>query len=190
MVLKFNLFHRTHHTSCNHWIGVFFKPLKCAYNAACSSWLRKHPARRISVDKIAELFKESYHKATTMENVVSGFRCTGIVPFSKEILPAGTFLSDPRDKESDASPSKVVTSAIATSQKPINADLPSDPIPCSSSSPQYSSPDTTPAVLPSPDLSDIAETSSVTFDSILKVPCIVERVKTKRSEESKKKRKK
>jgi len=83
----------------------------------------------------------------------------------------------------------VVTSAIATSQKPINADLPSDPIPCSSSSPQYSSPDTTPAVLPSPDLSDIAETSSVTFDSILKVPCIVERVKTKRSEESKKKEK-
>jgi len=74
MVLKFNLFHRTHHTSCNHWIGVFFKPLKCAYNAACSSWLRKRPARRISVDKIAELFKESYHKAATMESAVSGLQ--------------------------------------------------------------------------------------------------------------------
>eukprot|EP00794_Sanderia_malayensis_P018367 gene18367-20214_t len=35
----------------------FFKGLKSGFNVACNSWLRKHPARRITVDKLGELFK-------------------------------------------------------------------------------------------------------------------------------------
>ena len=62
-----------------------FKPLKSAFNAACSTWLRNHPGRRISVDKLGELFNAAYLKAATIENAVSGFRCTGIVPFNEEI---------------------------------------------------------------------------------------------------------
>ena len=63
----------------------FVKPLKSAFNAACSTWLRNHPGCRIYVDKLGELFNAAYLKAATIENAVSGFRCTGIVPFNEEI---------------------------------------------------------------------------------------------------------
>ena len=33
----------------------FFKSLKAAFNASCSTWLRQHPGRRITVDKLGEL---------------------------------------------------------------------------------------------------------------------------------------
>ena len=40
----------------------FFKPLKAAFNAACSTWLRQHPGRRITVDQLGELFSAAYLK--------------------------------------------------------------------------------------------------------------------------------
>ena len=53
----------------------FFKPLKTAFNSACSSWLRNHPGRRITVDQLGELFNAAYLKAATVENAISGFKC-------------------------------------------------------------------------------------------------------------------
>jgi hypothetical protein len=57
--------------------------------------MRNHPGRRINVDKLGELFNTAYLKVATIENAVSGFLCTGIVPFKKEILPSSDFLEDP-----------------------------------------------------------------------------------------------
>jgi hypothetical protein len=73
----------------------FFKPFKSAFNTACSSWLRSHPGRRITVEQLGELFNTAYLKAATMENAVSGFRCSGIVPLNSDILPSTDFLDDP-----------------------------------------------------------------------------------------------
>ena len=50
----------------------------------------------ITVDKLGELFNTAYLKAATIENAVSGFKCTGIIPFNPEILPSNELLEDPR----------------------------------------------------------------------------------------------
>ena len=92
----------------------FFKPLKAAFNAACSTWLKQHPGRRITVDQLGELFNAAYLKAATIENAVSGFKCTGIVPVNPDILPASDFLDDPRG---DVQPS-------SDEQSPINVASP------------------------------------------------------------------
>jgi hypothetical protein len=75
--------------------------------------MRNHPGRRITVDKLGELFNAAYLKAATIENAVSGFRCTGIVPFNKEILPSSDFQEDPRvvDPPSDETLSSLADTA-------------------------------------------------------------------------------
>ena len=78
---------------------TFFKPLKVAFDRACTSWMRAHPARRITIDKLGELFNIAYMKAATVENAVNGFKCTGIVPFNASILPDAAYLIDPRESE-------------------------------------------------------------------------------------------
>ena len=52
----------------------FFKPLKAAFNAACSTWLRQHPGRRITFDQLGESFSAVYLKSAIIENAVSGLR--------------------------------------------------------------------------------------------------------------------
>ena len=64
---------------------TFFKSLKSAFNVACTLWLHRdsarritvdklgEPARRITVDKLGEMFAEAYLKSATVQNVVSGF---------------------------------------------------------------------------------------------------------------------
>eukprot|EP00794_Sanderia_malayensis_P011459 gene11459-12657_t len=75
----------------------FFKGMESGFNVACNSWLRKHPARRITVDKLGELFSEGYLKSATVENAVSGFKTTGIHPFNFGNIPGSEYLQDPRE---------------------------------------------------------------------------------------------
>ncbi|XP_057311558.1 uncharacterized protein LOC130649317 [Hydractinia symbiolongicarpus] len=136
---------------------TFFKPLKVAFNAACTSWMRLHPARRITIDKIGALFNTAYLKAATIENAISGFRCTGIFPYDASILPEKEFLSDPREPLATPDVSSITEEPIA------------------SSSQAGSSVDA---------IDMIVHSTPVSFREILKVPDIVEKKKTKRSEES------
>ncbi|XP_012555352.1 uncharacterized protein LOC105843920 [Hydra vulgaris] len=78
-----------------------FKPLKSAYNLVCTTWMRKHPGRRITVDKLSGLFCQAYVKAATVENAISGFRVTGINPFNRGILPESDYFENPCLKDSN-----------------------------------------------------------------------------------------
>ena len=78
--------------------------MKAAFNSACSSWLRNHPGRRITVDQLGELFNAAYLKAATVENAISGFKCTGIVPLNRDVLPDSEFLDDPREAPENIQP--------------------------------------------------------------------------------------
>ena len=91
---------------------------KCTYNTACISWMRTHPAQRITVDKVAELFQEAYLKA--MESAVSAFRCTSIIPFNPNILPITEFLHDPREL---LAASNKLTASTMTNSLYISHDL-------------------------------------------------------------------
>ncbi|XP_065654606.1 uncharacterized protein LOC136081233 [Hydra vulgaris] len=45
---------------------TLFKSFKSAYNSVCTTWMRKHPERRITVDKLSGLFCQAYVKAATL----------------------------------------------------------------------------------------------------------------------------
>ena len=206
---------------------TFFKPLKTAFNNSCMSWMRRHPARRIVVDVLGELFSEAYIKAATLQNAVSGFRCTGIVPFNSEILPIYQFLNDPRNTvpdlpmssspnfdfvesenfENDDVPTQSASSdtpGTSGYQKTLstprslnygNADVPTQS--ASSDNPgtsgyqktlstprslNYGNADV-PLISASSDPPE-QDSHQISFSDIIPVPNIVEKVKTKRSEES------
>ena len=168
---------------------TFFKPLKVAFNTACTSWMRLHPARRISIDKIGGLFNTTYLESATIEHAVTGFRCTGIVPLNRSILPETEFLSDPREVviteesvETDPTITPTVESVESVDIDPINLHNIETVTDTSMSlekvinSSANSAIDMTIDVTPGP--------SNVSFNDILKVPDIVEKKKSKRSEES------
>ena len=95
---------------------TFFKPLKSAFNAACQSWMRSHPGRRIAVENLGELFKTAYLKSATLENAINGFKCTGIHPYNAQILPSSDFVDDPRCEDDTVdTPSQQLLSEAAIS---------------------------------------------------------------------------
>lgn len=140
--------------------------------------MRLHPARRITVDKIAGLFNTAYMKAATIEHATSGFRCTGIVPYNSAILPKTEFLSDPRDSPlsgSDYNTAEVVSTPSTPLLTTGNDDTPVD-MTIHTSLVVTTGDDDTPVAFSSQ--------RQVNFNDIVKVPEIIEKKKTKRSEES------
>ncbi|XP_072384750.1 uncharacterized protein [Diabrotica undecimpunctata] len=65
---------------------TFMKPFKSAYNNACDLWMRLNPGIRISEYEIAGLVVSAFNRVSRMEIAVSGFRCTGIHPFDKNVF--------------------------------------------------------------------------------------------------------
>ncbi|KAF2887160.1 hypothetical protein ILUMI_19013 [Ignelater luminosus] len=70
------------HPHCTHRLQsldvTFFAPLKTFYNQEVSKWLRTHPGRVVTQYQTATLFSETYGKAATNQNAVSGFAKTEI----------------------------------------------------------------------------------------------------------------
>ena len=64
--------------------------------------MRNHPGRRIQTENLGELFREPYLKSATLENAVSSFQTSGIVPFNSDIVPDDEYIEDPRDNISTA----------------------------------------------------------------------------------------
>ena len=101
MVFFYYHFHHTQH-KLQPLDRAVFKPLKSYFNNACQKWMRNHPGRRIQTENLGELFRESYLKSATLENAVSSFQTSGIVPFNPDIVPADEYIEDPRDNISIA----------------------------------------------------------------------------------------
>lgn len=70
-----------------------FGPLKAYYDTACSDWMDQNPAKTITIYEISELLGKAFPKAFTPQNILSGFRVTGIYPFNKDIFTDDEFLS-------------------------------------------------------------------------------------------------
>ena len=175
---------------------TFFKPLKVAFNTACTAWMRQHPTRRITVDKLGGLFNKAYLKAATMDSAVSGFRCTGIVPFEPSILPDSEYLLDPRQTDFTVEPSistPILNASSTSTTEPGTTSLSnkSDTESINVPGPSVTSTSAVDKIITSsPNTSNISislpgpSQTNVTFNDIQKVPNIVEKKKSKRSEES------
>lgn len=63
-----------------------FGPFKKFYNAAGGSWLRENPGIPMSILNIAGVVKQALPSAVTPQNIMSGFRVAGLLPFNRHIF--------------------------------------------------------------------------------------------------------
>jgi len=65
---------------------TFMKPFKNAYHERCDMWMRANVGARITDYDIAGLVGEAFTKVARLDIAVSGFKCTGIYPFDRNIF--------------------------------------------------------------------------------------------------------
>ena len=76
-----------------------FGPMKTHYNQLADSWTMRHVGKLITIYQIAELAGTALTKAATPENVISGFRVSGVWPFDRDIFSNVDYLpSDITDR--------------------------------------------------------------------------------------------
>ncbi|XP_063231073.1 uncharacterized protein LOC134535762 isoform X2 [Bacillus rossius redtenbacheri] len=72
-------------------VSVYF-PFQNAYNKAAQQWMIHHPGTPMTVYNVGEVIGKAFPQAFTPQNIVSGFRVTGIHPFDKNIFTDDDFL--------------------------------------------------------------------------------------------------
>ena len=71
-----------------------FSPLKAIYNIECQNYMRQNPGHIVNRYIVGELSSKAYLKALSPNNIVNGFRKTGIYPFCRteiadaKVMPA------------------------------------------------------------------------------------------------------
>ena len=86
-----------------------FKPLKSYFNKACKDFLSCNPGRLIRSEDLAFLLSQSWSKAVTPVNIMSGFMKAGIYPLNpgqiidRQICPSKLF-STPDDSDGCTTP--------------------------------------------------------------------------------------
>jgi len=63
-----------------------FGPLKKYWNEVCRQYLFDHPGQVVTKFQFSTLFADAWSKGMTIANVTSGFRGTGIYPFSPSMI--------------------------------------------------------------------------------------------------------
>ena len=93
--------------------------------------MRNHPGRRIQTENLGELFRESDLKSATLENAVSSFETSGIVPFNSDIVPDDEYIEDPRDNISIATTLTDADTKYPTNEVSIcNKSQSNEQVPC------------------------------------------------------------
>lgn len=70
-----------------------FGPFKTFFNQAADSWHLNHPGQTLSIYDLPAMCLQAWDRAATPSNVKSGFKCSGIVPFDRNIFKPEEFLS-------------------------------------------------------------------------------------------------
>lgn len=68
-----------------------FGPFKRFYNKECDNWMRNNPGKRMTIYNIPGIIRNALPQAITPKNITSGFTCTGIWPFNREIFTEDDF---------------------------------------------------------------------------------------------------
>ena len=76
-----------------------FGPMKTHYNQLANSWMMRNVGKLIYIYQIAELAGTALTKAATPDNVIAGFRVSGVWPFDRDIFSNVDYLpSDITDR--------------------------------------------------------------------------------------------
>lgn len=108
-----------------------YGPLKKHYNSLCNSWLLDNPSKAITLYEVGQMAGKAIPRAVTPENIISGYRKTGIFPFDRDVFSDADFLpsaiSD-RPAPSELEEQPLVTTTPTTSVAPAttgpDGDLP------------------------------------------------------------------
>ena len=91
--------HTTH--ECQPLDCSLFKPLKEHWKQECHKFYSKNPGRVINKLNFNGIFRNVWLKSITPENVVAGFRKTGVYPFNRNAISCsdGVVSASPKDDE-------------------------------------------------------------------------------------------
>lgn len=64
-----------------------FSRFKCAYSNACSEWVRTHPTITFNKPNVAAIVGSIWNRVMTVDNIVDGFKGTGIYPLDADKIP-------------------------------------------------------------------------------------------------------
>ncbi|XP_076035777.1 uncharacterized protein LOC143021873 isoform X2 [Oratosquilla oratoria] len=70
-----------------------YGPLKTHYKQAVNDWNLSSPGKRITIYDLPECFTKAYHRALSVENILAGFKKTGIWPIDTQIFSDNDFLA-------------------------------------------------------------------------------------------------
>lgn len=70
-----------------------FGPFKMFLSAEMDSWMLSHPGQVVQIYDIPKMALTAWDRAATPENIKSGFRCTGIFPYDRNVFKEQDFLS-------------------------------------------------------------------------------------------------
>ena len=69
-----------------------FGSFKTFFNSGANSWMLNHPGQTLTIYDLPAICVQAWDKAATPANIKSGFKCTGIVPFNKNVFKEEDFL--------------------------------------------------------------------------------------------------
>ena len=64
----------------------FFKPLKANWSSVCHKFMTDNPGAVVTKLGFPKLFSQAWYQAIKPENLISGFRKTGVCPFNSDDL--------------------------------------------------------------------------------------------------------
>ena len=71
-----------------------FAPLKTAWKEECHHFLTRNPGKVVNRLEFSSVFSQAWYKAMKMENIIAGFKVTGIYPLDPSILLKDSRLHD------------------------------------------------------------------------------------------------
>lgn len=83
-------------THCSHKLQPLdvtcYAPFKTYYNKAMDEWMLNHPGVSIDIYNVSEIVGKSYGAAFTPNNIIKGFKHTGIFPLNSAVFQESDFL--------------------------------------------------------------------------------------------------
>ena len=70
-----------------------FSPLKAFWREECYRYRKENIGKVVTRFQFCQVYSRTWYHGKTMENVIAGFRCTGIYPFNPDALLLSTSLS-------------------------------------------------------------------------------------------------
>lgn len=69
-----------------------YGPFKKFYFSSVDNWLASNPGKTVTIYDIPSLVKTAFPKAMTPNNIVAGFKTTGIMPFNPDVFQDADYL--------------------------------------------------------------------------------------------------